>query len=286
MDKETCEDLLALSSDDSYIDDTSHFPLSHAIPKAAIRRMAIIDVCNVLYGCAFHTSAGKALNERCDATGLIVMARNLLRAGFDLKMFVPISYTNDNKRVHNKFIMEELQKLDYLTVIDDGSHDDFFLLEVAKCNGGFVISNDKFRDHRVRTEVPDGLRQIIDNRSVPFSFHYVPIDKIGKTALADPAKLGYLELEFTLKPPNLSAMFSLNPSDPSYGMVFSQRILRSEKRALEMLERLDVMSEYLLQLMCENLGVKRSLKHLKMPEMERMPTEFERFWRFYDLYQK
>uniref|UniRef100_A0A914GU78 RNase NYN domain-containing protein n=1 Tax=Globodera rostochiensis TaxID=31243 RepID=A0A914GU78_GLORO len=243
------EDLLALSSDDSCDDDLC-CPPSCAVPKTAIRRMAIIDVCNVLYCCAYHTSAGKALNERCDATGLIVMARSLLKAGFDLKMFVPISYMNNSKSVHNKFIMEELQKLDYLTVIDDGSHDDFFPLEVAKCNGGFVISNDRFRDHRVRTE---------------FAFHHVPIDKVGKKALSDPAKLGYLELEFTLKPPSLSAI--------------------SEKRALEMLERLDVMSEYLLQLMCENHGIKRSLKHMNMFEMERMPTEFERFWRYYDLYQ-
>uniref|UniRef100_A0A183C0L2 RNase_Zc3h12a domain-containing protein n=1 Tax=Globodera pallida TaxID=36090 RepID=A0A183C0L2_GLOPA len=278
------ENLLALSSDDSCDDDLC-CPPSCAVPKTAIRRMAIIDVCNVLYCCAYHTSAGKALNERCDATGLIVMARSLLKAGFDLKMFVPISYMNNSKSVHNKFIMEELQKLDYLTVIDDGSHDDFFPLEVAKCNGGFVISNDRFRDHRVRTEVPDGLRQIIDSRNVQFAFHHVPIDKVGKNALSDPAKLGYLELEFTLKPPSLSAMFALSPADPSYGMVFSQRILRSEKRALEMLERLDVMSEYLLQLMCENHGIKRSLKHMNMFEMERMPTEFERFWRHYDLYQ-
>ncbi|KAL3114933.1 hypothetical protein niasHT_011369 [Heterodera trifolii] len=165
-------------------------------------------------------------------------------------MFVPISYTNDNKRVHNKFIMEDCKNSVILRLSTMALTTIFF------CS----------KDHRVRTEVPDGLRQIIDNRSVPFSFYYVPIDKIGKTALADPAKLGYLELEFTLKPPSLSAI--------------------SEKRALEMLERLDVMSEYLLQLMCENLGVKRSLKHLKMPKMERMPTEFERFWRFYDLHQK
>lgn len=35
-------------------------------------------------------------------------------------------------------------------MIDDGSHDDLIILEEAKMAGGFVISNDKFRDHSER----------------------------------------------------------------------------------------------------------------------------------------
>lgn len=40
-----------------------------------------------------------------------------------------------------------MHQLGFLTVIDDGSHDDLIILEMAKMVGGFVISNDKFRDH-------------------------------------------------------------------------------------------------------------------------------------------
>jgi len=94
------------------------------------------------------------------------MVYQLLNIGFDVRAFIPISFLSGTRPSNNWFILEELQKLGYITEIDDGSHDDLIILEMAKCIGGFVISNDKFRDH---THIED-LREVIEDRVVRFKF--------------------------------------------------------------------------------------------------------------------
>lgn len=74
-----------------------------------MRRLAIIDACNVL-----HCSAGLALNcdqslKSCnkvpDAIGLLIVVHELLLNEFDVQIIIQESYMNQN-RVKNYFILE------------------------------------------------------------------------------------------------------------------------------------------------------------------------------------
>lgn len=69
-----------------------------------------------------------------------------------------------------------MRDLGYVIPIEDGSHDDLVLLEMAKCTGGFVISNDKFRDHMNIA----ALKDVIQRRVVRFKFRPCPSDNIKK----------------------------------------------------------------------------------------------------------
>jgi hypothetical protein len=84
------------------------------------------------------------------------------------------------------WILQELNKMGYVIPIEDGSHDDLVLLEMAKIVGGFVISNDKFRDHLDIAALED----VIKGRVVRFDFRAIPHEVVkNKKTYGNPKKL-------------------------------------------------------------------------------------------------
>ncbi|CAK5077631.1 unnamed protein product [Meloidogyne enterolobii] len=241
------EDLLVLSSEESC--DETDLP----IEKTALKRLAIIDTLNLIHQCAFLSPFAKTHNQKCDAIAVLLLARNLLRETFDLKLYIPDSYMTgvNREKVANHFILEEMQKLGYLGTITDHSHDDLILLEYAKCTGGFIISNDKYRDHdqiySTKTKDKASL-DVMRERIVRYKFKPCNVEKLkkGKNSLCTSTHgRGFLGIDIVLQPPSLKAMFSWDrDSDPTFGVVFRERAYRSQRKTEKAIEVLDIMCEY------------------------------------------
>jgi len=160
-----------------------------------------------------------------------------------------------------------MQKLGYLGTITDHSHDDLILLEYAKCTGGFIISNDKYRDHdqiySTKTKDKASL-DVMRERIVRYKFKPCNVEKLkkGKNSLCTSTHgRGFLGIDIVLQPPSLSkkriffgkkfikifleAMFSWDrDSDPTFGVVFRERAYRSQRKTEKAIEVLDIMCEY------------------------------------------
>lgn len=91
-----------------------------------------------------------------------------------------------------------------MTIIDDGSHDDLVILEMAKSVGGFVISNDRFRDH---SQTVRDLLKVIQTRTVLCTFER--IQNVTRNFICDPSNRYFFGMRVTLKP-NGSMLFLRN----------------------------------------------------------------------------
>uniref|UniRef100_A0A915D4J3 RNase NYN domain-containing protein n=1 Tax=Ditylenchus dipsaci TaxID=166011 RepID=A0A915D4J3_9BILA len=236
------DDNLIEFSSDSSSDEEGTFQKYSEQP---VKRMAIIDTCNVLH------AAGNAIR---DAIGILIITKHLLEIGFDVRMFLPFSYMNKNK-VANFYILEQLHSLGLLTIIDDGSHDDLVILEMAKNVGGFVVSNDKFRDHTHR--ISETQKPLIN-------------EVRGKCSLG---------LILTLTP-NKKAMLVEN-DDPSFAMAFAQRTLRVESESKKARLVLGVLADYFQQKNCAANSVYPPTLSYYDPQDENLPEDFNEF---YDLW--
>ncbi|KAF7633720.1 RNase_Zc3h12a domain-containing protein [Meloidogyne graminicola] len=273
-------DLLILSSDESCNEEDL------PIEKTALKRLAIIDTLNLIHHCALLSPFAKIHNQKCDAIAVLLLARNLLKEMFDLRLYIPDSYMTgiNREKVANHFILEEMQKLGYLGTITDHSHDDLILLEYAKCTGGFIISNDKYRDHDLlySTKTKDKASlDVMRQRIVRYKFKHCSVDKLkgGKYGLCSAKNgNGYLGLDCVLQPPSLKAMFSWDrESDPTFGVVFRERAYRSQRKTEKALEVLDIMCEYFRLDFCYIHTLKPEPLPWFDPEVNQL-LSFNRFW--------
>ncbi|KAI1727802.1 zc3h12a-like ribonuclease NYN domain-containing protein [Ditylenchus destructor] len=236
-----------------------------------IKRMAIIDTCNILHecaGCASNlTNPDPSERPKPDALGILALAKVFLEEGYDIKMFVPVSYMNPNKVV-NVFILEQFHHLGYLTIIDDGSHDDLLILEMAKNVGGFVVSNDKFRDHLAKVE---SLMNVIKARTVFCRAKRIPIYDVGKEFIRTAGNKCYIgfRLNFT---PNKKAMYAEN-DDPSFAMAFAQRKNRLQSKVRHALEVIGVMYDYFQHMNCLANNVRPPILEYFDPAQEEFPQD-------------
>uniref|UniRef100_A0A915LUV7 Hsp90 chaperone protein kinase-targeting subunit n=1 Tax=Meloidogyne javanica TaxID=6303 RepID=A0A915LUV7_MELJA len=103
--------------------------------KDVIKRMAIVDGCNVLHLCAgmgLHSRAEQQMfdQKKPDAIGLLLVVKKLFEEDFDVRIFISFSYMSENK-VSNLFILQEFKSLGILTVVPPNVHDDIAILEYA-----------------------------------------------------------------------------------------------------------------------------------------------------------
>jgi len=244
-----------------------------------VKRMAVIDSCNIMHLCAgkpLNCNPG-ALDMKPDALGMLVSARSLLVAGYDLQMLVPPSYMSLYKTA-NVYILEMLQRRGFLTEVTTGVHDDLAILEVAKSCAGFVITNDKYRDHIGR-----GLDSAI-GRTVYCTAESVSLIKLGGTeAICDRANR-YICSGLQIKLlPTPQSMYSV-PDDPSYEMAIGMRSLRNEMSVRETLAEMDVMFDFIQQEVCIKQGVKPPKLPYYDPEIDDALPDYEKFKKWHDLH--
>uniref|UniRef100_A0A914LR39 RNase NYN domain-containing protein n=1 Tax=Meloidogyne incognita TaxID=6306 RepID=A0A914LR39_MELIC len=140
--------------------------------KDVIKRMAIVDGCNVLHLCAgmgLHSRAEQQMfdQKKPDAIGLLLVVKKLFEEDFDVRVFISFSYMSENK-VSNLFILQEFKALGILTVVPPNVHDDIAILEYASQVGGFIVSNDKFREFKYCQKILECVE-----RTIRFKFKHL-----------------------------------------------------------------------------------------------------------------
>ncbi|KAH7730195.1 Ribonuclease Zc3h12a-like [Aphelenchoides avenae] len=239
-----------------------------------IRRMAIIDACNVMHACAPYNvtfDASSAPKPGPNALGIFSLVHSLLQADFDVMMYVPAVFMKDRSREHVEysFVLKYLEPL-CVTTIDDYSHDDLVLLEAARCFGGFVVSNDKFRDHHKKIPY---MRRVIEERVVPYYIKKVNVDP--RTLNTSQGRY-FTGLEVTLKPESENAVL-VAPDDPNFPKVLQHRLKRSRERTAKIRRELDTIADYLQQEFCLMLQVKPPRLTYFDPDDEVLSPTYDQF---------
>ncbi|KAF7633451.1 hypothetical protein Mgra_00007139 [Meloidogyne graminicola] len=182
---------------------------------------------------------------------------------FDVRVFLSISYMSQNK-VSNLFILKEFKSLGILTVVPPNVHDDIAILEYATQVGGFIVSNDKFREFKYCPKMSKCTKCV--ERTIRFTFKQqkkklnfnenkekgnfkyfgssssecsLPPNK-GKIDL-DNFQLG-MELQMELNPDLCTSNINTNID---FLLVYSYRIQRSKFRQTQTLCLIQVMLDFI-----------------------------------------
>jgi len=224
-----------------------------------VKRVAIVDTCNLIHACGGMAwdqpaNSGIAKKQKADAVGVMIVVTQLMKEAFDVQLLVPSEYLNGNKTRH-VFILEVLKDLGLLIPIDDGCHDDIVLLEMAKNVNGFVVSNDRFRDHSANLHVP-GLHSTISNHRCGFVVRKLKYDGHSTATYAANRENRYrLGMQVLLQPSNFRTMF-VYPTDFTYQTAYQMRTLRSQRLAIKVLEEMDICADYVQRVTCLFHGIR------------------------------
>jgi hypothetical protein len=91
--------------------------------------------------------------------------------------------------------IKELEKLGILTIVENGQYDDFVILQEATTRGGFVISQDRFKDFDHIPMLTEAIRRVLR-----FRFKHFPLGDIGgKKAMQDGRNKFCLGMELDMK---------------------------------------------------------------------------------------
>jgi len=235
---------------------TSHF--SALLSERPVKRVAIVDTCNLMHACAGmawdHPVKGSARKQKADAIGAMIVVTQLLKEAFDVHLLVPSEYLSESKTRH-VFILEVLKDLGLLIPIDNGCHDDIVLLEMAMNVNGFVVSNDRFRDHSANRNVL-GLHSTISNHRCGFIVRRLKYEGHSAANYAANKKNRYrLGMQIFLQPSSFRTMF-VYPTDSTYQTAFQMRTLRSQKLAIKVLEEMDICADYVQRVACLFQGIR------------------------------
>uniref|UniRef100_A0A914EPJ5 RNase NYN domain-containing protein n=1 Tax=Acrobeloides nanus TaxID=290746 RepID=A0A914EPJ5_9BILA len=225
-----------------------------SLDELGVRRKAIIDVANVMHACnkksAFTLPNSTA--RQPDAYGIFSLVHYFVSHGFDIDLVTTLGSMNEIYS-ENTFILKHFRRLGLLTATNDHL-DDLIVLEQARCTGGFVVTNDKYRDHKNASNL-EGWTEVIEKRLVPFKVFKVKIDEAQRARLGDPIKGKYFTgFNISLTPNNIATLFCQH-DDPNFETVAFIRSCRSP-REVELLKReIDVMADFLQQEMCQIYSV-------------------------------
>ncbi|KAL7072940.1 hypothetical protein ACQ4LE_008017 [Meloidogyne hapla] len=234
--------------------------------KDVIKRIAVVDGCNVLHFCAGMGLYSRAEQEmfdqrKPDAIGLLLVVKKLMEEDFDVRVFLSFSYMSDNK-VSNLFILQEFKTLGILTVVSPDVHDDIAILEYATQVGGFIVSNDKFREFKYCPKMSKCTKCV--ERTIRFKFRRLKKKNDNNRQRSDivysgsstsdcslPRKksksdmnnfqLG-MELQMEIDPDLCTSNIK---TDIDFLFVHSCRIRRSKYRQIQTLNLINVMIDFL-----------------------------------------
>lgn len=124
---------------------------------------------------------------------MLAVVHALVAAGFDVKLYVPVSFTRA-RTIHHRHVLrvrisycrllswpqerkaiefQYLERLHVVEIMHDQSHDDLVQLKAASTVGGFIITNDRFADHHHK--YPE-LRELIQQRVVRFRVNRLEVN--------------------------------------------------------------------------------------------------------------
>uniref|UniRef100_A0A915D9S3 RNase NYN domain-containing protein n=1 Tax=Ditylenchus dipsaci TaxID=166011 RepID=A0A915D9S3_9BILA len=255
-----------------------------AISDKPIKRVAVIDACNVM-----HTCSGLSLNSdptlkhydrNADAIGLLVLIHKMLSDGYDIRVFVPMSYMEQWK-VDNFYILERLHNLGLLQLVEYRVHDDLKILQTAQQLDGFVISNDKFYDYVLRTD-GNYLLDVIRDRIVPFVPAKVVLEN-GLEAMSSRDMRFFTGFNIELKPAHPKAMV-VESGDDVFDVIFFQQVTfkNAHKMVKEKLQEVELLFDYLQQNFCNFLKIRAPKLPYFNPKFQVLPRYFRDFYKLYE----
>ncbi|KAH7727130.1 hypothetical protein AAVH_05355 [Aphelenchoides avenae] len=249
-------------------------PSPRDLCNAAIRRTAVVDGCNIMVKCGDHDIAARKNAPRSEkapgnALAVLALVHALVEAGFDVKLYVPVSFTRA-RMIGHRHVLKYLERLHVVEIMHDQSHDDLVQLKVASTVGGFVITNDRFADHH---SMYPQLRELIEERVVRFN-----VNKLEVNTYTIGQKQGryFTGFDITLLPKTERALVAV-PGDPTFGAVLEHRRRRSQKSVDAIRRELDVMADFLQQEVCAAHKVPPPILTYFNPQAERLPNKYEDF---------
>ncbi|KAI6203646.1 hypothetical protein M3Y94_00580900 [Aphelenchoides besseyi] len=239
-------------TEDDY--DPSFFihPPPERIGSSCIRRLIVIDGCNVLFNDTTYKDKNDPERERYlnkNATGLLWMVNYLMTNGFEVLVVVRRHF-HDDVKVKNNYILKRLNQLEIVSYV--GLNDDECILKTAKEYCGSVISNDQYQDHS------DEYKEVIDRR-IGFRFLKRSEWKIRPEDIHKPEnRWKFAALRFEVNGKDVFYNFAhSNVTQPDYKEV--QRIYQqiSPTYFQKRIDEFNVMADYHQLQYCAKLEVKR-----------------------------
>lgn len=112
-------------------------------PSDADSIVVVLDAANIAF--AYNGNSHGQKNQ-FSAKGILIAVRYFQSVGVkDVKAFLPAKYHHgkrDAKEILDKLIVEKV-----LSIVPSGEADDPYIITHARDHNGFVVSNDRFRDH-------------------------------------------------------------------------------------------------------------------------------------------
>uniref|UniRef100_A0A1I7RJA2 RNase_Zc3h12a domain-containing protein n=2 Tax=Bursaphelenchus xylophilus TaxID=6326 RepID=A0A1I7RJA2_BURXY len=218
------------------------------VPKASpVRRVVVIDGCNVISKCSDRSYSIHTSNNKFNALPILLMVHDLIKRKFEV--FVTIKeFFMSPKTVNYVFALEQLRAFEVLHVFPDAVDDDRIILNTAKAYKGSIISNDKFRDR------DDGEFGAEKARRMGFRYdadpNYFPnVDNAGK-----PESKFLFGLKFDY--PDLNTKGLCFPGDPDYNEVKKIYDTVGELYLKRIMSITDLMASYIQREQCYALKVR------------------------------
>uniref|UniRef100_A0A915DB16 RNase NYN domain-containing protein n=1 Tax=Ditylenchus dipsaci TaxID=166011 RepID=A0A915DB16_9BILA len=240
-----------------------------AISDKPIKRVAVIDACNVM-----HTCSGLSLNSdptlkhydrNADAIGLLVLIHKMLSDGYDIRVFVQCLTWNNGKSTTSTYLRFYSLILPSTQLVEYRVHDDLKILQTAQQLDGFVISNDKFYDYVLRTDgnyLLDVIRdELCHFRDMRF----------------------FTGFNIELKPAHPKAMV-VESGDDVFDVYFFQQVTfkNAHKMVKEKLQEVELLFDYLQQNFCNFLKIRAPKLPYFNPKFQVLPRYFRDFYKLYE----
>jgi len=240
--------------------------------------MAIIDACNVLHSAGNRGIAVSGSQKKTpNAIGLLVLVHELISNDFDVLALLRQSYTYEDV-VENSFIIQRLKSLGFVRVIQytETPHDDKEILKTAASTGGFIISNDTFRDYALMNGTPEAVLDLLRRRLVQYSVQKVDVESIGgRERLAKKENQLFTGIDFRLQPPE-GSMF-VSEDDLYFPEAHRQRSLFNEKRMAFALDEISLIFDFLHQRQCIYMGLRPPTLPFFNSKFQELPYKFDGF---------
>ncbi|KAI6233978.1 hypothetical protein M3Y99_00851100 [Aphelenchoides fujianensis] len=187
-----------------------------AVPMTAgaLKRPVVIDGTNFVHKIGDQMFDFHEKDRVPRATAILALVYDLVRLGHPVGVVLK-AFFNDPKHMRHMEVLKRLIELGLVTIVPDDVDDDAVVLDIAKKCGGFVISNDQFRQtaydrfDEVRTQRRVGFFADSDETFDQFK---TPFTAAGRCRFN-------LKIRVDVTAAEWSAKTTCSPGDPGYDRV-------------------------------------------------------------------